>query len=144
MAVGLQLTRNGTLVSLVERLGNLEPLFASIAAFAESAVVLGFNQGIDPYTDPWEPLADETIDRKGSAAPLIDTGNMLGSVNSSSSATTAVVGIGAEYARFHQEGTFAIPQRMMIPRAGDLPPDWQAEIAATITDYIQAIDAGAL
>lgn len=125
----------GSLVALASKLRNLEPLFKAIADFAVSTVTLQFHQGLDPYTAPWAALSPETVARKGSTSPLVDTGHMMGSISGIGDATSAFVGVGVEYAVHHQYGTADIPQRQILPDADNLPADWRAEIDGTIADF---------
>jgi phage gpG-like protein len=130
------MTRSGALQLLEDKLRDTSPLMAAIADFARSALADGHSQGLDPYLDPWEPA----LHGGPGVSTLIDTGNLIGSVNSSSGRNTASVGYSAFYAAFHHEGTEHLDVRLLVPTTErGIPPDWVAEIDGMISDWFGAL-----
>lgn len=59
----------------------------------------------------WPDLADSTKDRKGSDAPLIDTGQLRGSIRPEAGADWAMASTSVEYIVYHLDGGSVIPKR---------------------------------
>lgn len=104
MASGVQ-SRALTIPMLRRRLAQFDsPAFRATlaqvcAAAAGKFVNDGFRRGVDPYGDPWQPLAS----RKGK--PLLDTGRLRASFATSPIPGGFRIDATASYAPFHQFGT---------------------------------------
>lgn len=101
-----------------------------------------FDDGVDPYGDPWEPLADATTDRGRTPPPLTDTGAMRGSLS-----VRPMRGAGVQItidhpAAPHQTGWSGPqgsgPARPILPARGELPIAWQDLIAEEIDRDVRA------
>ena len=57
----------------------------------------------------WPPLAQVTIDRKGSNTPLLDTGEMKDSIEHNSDRHDAYIGSNNPKLRWHEFGTNNVP-----------------------------------
>ena len=101
-------------------------LLKNVAEEARRQVVLGFEQERDPYGNPWEPLKV----REGRI--LQDTGRMRNAFTFSPTADGFVIRNPTAYVAFHEDGTSRIPQRMMVPPNGDLPPLWERDVVRVI------------
>ncbi len=59
----------------------------------------------------WPPNTPETIARKGSAAPMIDTGQLRGSIRAESGPDFAMASTSVAYIVYHLDGGDIIPKR---------------------------------
>lgn len=82
------------------------------------------------YSDPdWPPLKPETVKRKGSSKPLIDTGKLRNSITHKVEGDKALVGVFAEdvsiYAEVHEFGSPRknIPERSFLRKTFDEQKD---------------------
>jgi len=71
-----------------------ERLLRLVGAFLEGKVKLTIQQG----RPEWPPLKPETIKRKGSSKPLIDTGKLMNSITHKVEKSVVKVGVFGEYA----------------------------------------------
>ncbi len=100
------------LLEVLERKGRatevLAPTFAIVAEDFVAAVV----DRIDSQGDgAWPPNAPSTIDQKGSAAPMIDTGQLRSSIRAESGKDWAMASTSTAYIVFHLDGGDLIPRR---------------------------------
>ncbi len=98
----------------------------------------------------WKPNAESTIKRKGSSAPLVDTGRLRQSFTAEIFGDTLVVGTNVEYAPPHEYGMSAsvqvngkvrivnIPQRRMLPNEDEALDFTLPTINAMMEDAIGA------
>ncbi|MDM7462256.1 MAG: phage virion morphogenesis protein [Tepidimonas taiwanensis] len=111
---------------LQQRISDMTPVMRAIATALEAQVEKRFETATDPAGRPWKPLAPSTLsawldrgkgnrkkdgsltqrgrERLSSRKPLYDTGDLLGSLNSSFTRSQARVGFGVPYAIMHQFG----------------------------------------
>ncbi|MDF4819795.1 phage virion morphogenesis protein [Vibrio parahaemolyticus] len=106
-----------------------EQMLDDISKKLESKVRQGFRSGTDPYGEAWAQSTDST--------PLIDTGNLMRSIDGSVRAGQILLGTDVDYAEKHQNG-WGITARPFLPDE-DLPDDWFASINKVVTRYINAI-----
>jgi len=110
-----------------------------IGAAMLSRVQLEFRLSKDPYGQAWKPLSPNTIKkrRKQSAVPLVDTGAMRASVSYTVKGTaTVIVGVGKQYAIYHQTGTKHIPRRQILPSSDrGLPDKWALIIKRIVAKF---------
>lgn len=102
----------------------------------EDAIARQFIEGVDPYGEPWAPLAESTIRRKGKSTILEDTGAMMASpvVVVTESSIEATV---ADPAGYHQEGGGNLPARPILPdETRGLPDSWEAAIVKAAEDVM--------
>ena len=98
-----------------------EQILRVAGAFLEGRIKEKITEG-DP---DWPPLRPETIKRKGSSKPLIDTGKLRASITHKVEGDAALVGIFAEdvcvYAAVHEFGSPKknIPQRSYLRKTFD-------------------------
>lgn len=81
---------------------------ANIGQAFVTEVQLGFRKAVDPYGNPWAPLAKKRKrqgKKKRGDKILRDTGRLANSINVSSDGNSAKVGTNVEYAAYHQYGT---------------------------------------
>jgi phage virion morphogenesis protein len=90
------------LARLVEANANLRPLMQSIAGFMRDRVEENFQSEGRPK---WTPLSPVTVERRGSAHPILQrTGRLAANIAQAFDDTSATVGSNTEYARVMQEG----------------------------------------
>lgn len=139
----------GDLAGLRELAENLRklggvPSRASRAASEKIAEVIQdqFDAGVDPYGEPWAPLAPSTLERKQGPGILDETGAMRESIDVSPMSGAGVkVTIGEDYARFHQEGTSRMPARKILPEE-ELPDTWARAIEDAVDEAFEKTLAG--
>jgi phage gpG-like protein len=122
----------GQLTRLGERLAELAEVPSRTARAASEAIEAEiqdeFDQGHDPYEEPWKPLAPATVARGRSAPPLTDTGAMRDSLRVKPLAG-AGIGVTIDHpAGPHQTGwegrQGSGPARPILPARGELPDAW--------------------
>ena len=102
-----------------------EQILRKAGAFLEGAIKQKITQG-DPS---WPPLKPETIKRKGSSKPLIDTGKLRASITHKVEDDKALVGIfsgeALNYAAVHEFGAPRknIPERSYLRKTFDEKKD---------------------
>lgn len=88
-----------------------------------------FDRGVDPYGDPWEPLAASTVERGRTAPPLTDTRAMRDSLDVRPMRAAGVSITIAHPALPHQTGWHGPisdgPARPILPQGSRLPDAWQ-------------------
>lgn len=121
---------------LQKRLSDMSPVMKAIATALEAQVEKRFETATDPAGRPWAPLKPSTLsawldrgrgnrkkdgslskkgrERLSSRRPLYDTGDLLGSLNSSFTRSEARVGFGVPYAAYHEYGTKRMPRRGLL------------------------------
>lgn len=113
-------------------------LALNLAAETISLVQREFRSQSDPYGDAWAPL------KARAGMILSDTGHLRNSVAIAAATGSQIrIAIGASYAPFHQKGTKRMPQRMILPRDGDLPAAWASEYLAVTTSLLEQVFAKA-
>lgn len=103
------------------RLNDLTPVMEVIGEDLKTFVDDRFDTSTDPTGAPWQPLKASTVAkrRKGSARPLIDTGNLRNSIATRPGPRSLRIGTVVPYAPVHQFGTKHIPQRRFLPFTPD-------------------------
>lgn len=124
---------NEVLKKLKNRIKHRKRLMRAIAGTMESAVLQNFDAGGRP---PWQGLNY----REGK--PLVDTENLMDSIDSSYNNDTAIVGTNVVYAAIHQFGGEAgrgkkvdIPARPFLV----LTPEDEEDILEDVQDYFRSI-----
>lgn len=131
-----------TSTQLAEKDKWLGELAQRVSAGGVKLVADGFRSSTDPYGDAWAPLKRERRrDRKAriraekagrkprGARILVRSGRMRASAGASPQGRTAKVVIPTWYARFHQEGTVKMRQRMLLPSdERGMPEKWGAMV----------------
>jgi hypothetical protein len=106
-----------------------------------SLVQLEFDAGVDPYGDPWAPLAEATIARGRHEPPLTDTRELRESllVYPSREGIRVTIGTGDHPAGPHQDGwtgpRSSGPARPMLPES-ELPESWASAIEDAVVDSV--------
>ena len=93
-----------------------------------------FDEGRDPYGEPWAALAASTVAKGRTPPPLTDTGAMRKSLRVVASADGLTCSM-AEPFKFHQYGTVNMPARPILPAEG-VPPEWEKVITETVEEVI--------
>lgn len=123
--VSVQTAGLDQLIRKLQRASDPAVLRSIMAVVAEEAIDLvkeGFDKERDPYGAKWQPL------KRRAGRILQDTGRLKASWHRRSvTATRAVIGSAAGYAKFHQFGTRRMPARRMVP-SGKLPGLWRKAI----------------
>lgn len=122
---------------LSDRLGDLASIPARVAKDASkriaSLIDTQFNDGVDPYGEPWAPLMPATIKKGRTPPPLTDTRAMRDGVTVSPGKGAGVtIEIEADYAQYHQAGTANMVARPILPAEADLPDEWQDAIESSL------------
>jgi hypothetical protein len=86
-----------------------------------------FDEGVDPYGDPWAPLMPSTMARGRTPPPLTDTGDMRDLTVEPSGSSGIAIHLGAGYSAFHQVGTKTMDARPILPVHG-IPNSWHEAI----------------
>ncbi|MDR0966645.1 MAG: phage virion morphogenesis protein [Myxococcales bacterium] len=111
VAVGQQLFRK--LEALQKSVEQRDALLRSIGEAMQKSVRKRFDTSTGPDGQKWTPLRKKTIQRKhgeNKATPLIDHGNLMGSIRYQIAGDTAFVGTNDKRAAAHQFGwTLKIP-----------------------------------
>ena len=89
-----------------------------------------FDDGVDPYGEPWAPKAD------GSPSHLDDTGDMRASVDVSAQGTEVTASIDDPFP-FHEAGTANMPARPILPYKGT-PPAWEDAVDEAVNEELEA------
>ena len=106
------------LAALREQAQDFSAPLAEFALWKERQLKNNFSKQIDPDGNPWEPLADSTLDdkrRRGAPLDILTDTATLKSGIEAMPATRDEAGVastaGAEYGILHQKGTQRLPQR---------------------------------
>lgn len=135
--IEIELTSTENVVEVLRKLNKgikrRKPLMRAIAGTMESAVLQNFESGGRP---PWQGLKY----RQGT--PLVDTENLMESIDSAYDNDNAMVGTNVAYAAIHQFGGKAgrgkkvdIPARPFLK----LTPEDEEDILQDVQDYFQSI-----
>lgn len=136
-----QLEELGQLVDNLHALAGVPSQAAAQASEEiDAAIQVEFDAGIDPYGEPWEPLAESTKARGREDPPMTDTealrdGLEVRPMRGAGISVTADV----PYLGFHQgEGSPAahVPPRHVLPE-DELPDTWERAIADALDDAIE-------
>lgn len=151
--IEIELTNSEQIAQALEKLASAVkhriPLMRSIAGMMESAVLQNFEAGGRPQ---WLGLKY----REGK--PLVDTGNLMSSIESSYDNDNAIVGTNVVYAAIHQFGgvikpkegkylTFKIGDKWVKIKEVNIParpflkltPEDEEDILQDVQDYFQSI-----
>ena len=97
--MSIKVTNNSKLVlkgleELKKKAVNTQSLMLQIAEDMKSKTDMRFRHSKDPNGVAWEPLKESTVSRrrKGSSKPLVDTGELRGSISSKATKDAAIVG----------------------------------------------------
>lgn len=128
------------------RARNLEPVLSGRAAALETMVVTElFGGSQTPRGVPWAPL--RTPRKRGqtsSASPLIDTGQLRGSIHAAATPSSILFGssgAATEYAGTHLFGHGPVPQRKFLPtteadfEAGPAK-SWLDRLKSRVAEYV--------
>ncbi len=99
--------------------GDLSPLTRSIADWVRDSTVERFINKADPDGRAWQPLSPLTKRLKGNDNILVDNQNLLNSITSYYTASSAVVGTNVDYAATHQFGAVIHPEKGKYLRFGN-------------------------
>lgn len=135
--IEIELTNSEQITQVLEKIADAikhrTPLMRNIAGTMESAVLQNFEAGGRPE---WLGLKY----REGK--PLVDTGDLMSSIESSYDNDNAIVGTNEAYAAIHQFGGEAgrskkvdIPARPFLT----LTPEDEEDILQDVQDYFQSI-----
>ncbi len=145
-----------TMVELLDRTGDLEPLMARIGAYGEESTVNRFETQRGPDGDPWEP----SLRAKATGGQtLVDSGRLRQSMTWNAGRDSAEWGTNLIYAAAHQDGAtisakgdgrlgfvipgigFRAPKEVVIPARPILgvDADDEDEIDAIVHDYIAEV-----
>jgi len=118
----------GGLDGLSARLGDMTEVMASAASVMWASVEANFADGGRP--EAWATLDEKTVERKGHAIPLYETGRLRYDIDGSHGPLHATLTAHTPYAGLHQYGTSYTPARpfMLI----------QPEDTAFIRDMVAA------
>lgn len=119
--------------ALEERIADLAQVPARAAARVAERIhyemQAEFDQGVDPYGDPWEALAESTVERGRTAPPLTDSRDMRNSLDVRPLQGAGVGITIAHPALPHQtgwEGPISDgPARPILPQGSKLPEAWE-------------------
>ncbi len=105
------------LEAMAARLRDLSPVMAVAAADTMTLIDDSFAGSRSPDGSTWAPNAPRTIERKGSAVPMIDTGRLRQSIFARGSRTGLQFGTNVEYAAPNQvgAGNGRPPKRAFLP-----------------------------
>jgi phage gpG-like protein len=112
--------------------GGLEKVIREVAI---PAMATNFEVGGRP---PWEPLTADTIDIRGSAEPLVRTGRLysgsqaMGNWSISDSEASMAGAVGADYGKYHQDGT----KRMVARPWATLAPEDEDKSEEVMVEWI--------
>lgn len=129
---------NAALTSIVGRLRNPKPMYASIGELLLRRTQARFKEERDPSGRPWSPLAPSTLERKRKQGRILkilqERGDMRGSLTYQADDRGVTVGYAEDSpkAEVHQFGSRRVPAR---PHLGLEPKDQDA-ILAIIQDFI--------
>lgn len=127
----------GRIGATVNSLGDVPRIAESLAAEKiEALVSLEFDVGVDPYGEPWQPLAPATIASGRFAPPLTDTRELRESLlvyPSREAGVRVTIGTASHPAGPHQDGWSGRqgsgPARPILPTPErGLPLSWESAI----------------
>ena len=109
MSVGISITIRGdareVVGELLDRIGDQATFFAAASELMLDDVQSNFRDQSDPDGNPWAALAPATVERRGSASPILEVTGDLRKVTAQPEATRAVVStLPLVYAAIHNEG----------------------------------------
>jgi hypothetical protein len=107
------------------------PARAAKAAAEELTEVVEAQEAaeVDPYDQPWKPLKQSTVDKKGGDTRILrETDRMLDSLTIAPMPGAGLsITFDPPYTAFHQIGTKDMVARQVLPRAA-LPTSWREAI----------------
>jgi phage gpG-like protein len=111
------------LLRFEDHVGDLEPAFEALADDFLSIETRQFSSEGGFASGGWAPLADSTVQRRGSAHPILDDHGDLRASLTDAAAKGAIrditsdslfVGTDIDYAQYHQTGTARMPRRRPV------------------------------
>jgi hypothetical protein len=105
---------------------------ADIAADFDVFIDECFANGTDPYGNQWEELAEATVERKGFATPLEESGKLRNETGAFPLKGAGIEFHTAPYGFFHQSSTVNMPARKYLPDEPELPIAWSSAIDARL------------
>lgn len=112
------------------------PSRASVGAAHRINALIGdqFASGVDPFGQPWQPLKESTVKRKGGDRRILRRTDALSLETVARPAAGAGIEIDSlDYGQFHQTGTGRMVARPILPE-GELPEEWSEAIDAAVED----------
>lgn len=123
----------GSLAKTLDKLARVPSQIAGDAAKTiATEIQRQFDNGLDPYGEPWEQLADSTVARGRTPPPLTDTWEMRDGIEVRPMPGSGIsISFEVDYAIHHQYGAprANVPQRAILPPAGVLPDTWKRALA---------------
>lgn len=110
----------------------------------------GFASAVTPGGQAWPPLRPSTINKKGHATILVETGKLKASLTGRTGDSIREVvdegpgraglsfGTDVPYAHFHQDGTLRIPQREHVGASEQTIDEFAEAIADVFTNQLKA------
>lgn len=107
-----------------------------------AAIQSGYENGTDPYGDPWAELAERTQMKHGSPPLQAEFGGVPGPMGQGTIATPRS-GSGLDISvpfpgQYHQtgahRGNWHMPARRILPQGRSLPPEWKTSIDDAMRD----------
>lgn len=87
-----------------------------------------FDAETDPFGEPWKPLEESTVRRKGGDRRILRRTDALAGATHAKPVRPAGIEITSlDYGMFHQTGTVHMVAREILPE-GELPPEWEEAI----------------
>lgn len=99
--------------------------------------------GVDPYGEPWAPLAQATLDKGREEPPLTDTHEMRDHTTVTAHGNEIVMRV-PDPGGFHQTGTKHMPAREVLPTdAKGMPPAYELALIQAATSAAGSEPEGA-
>ena len=99
-----------------------------------------FAHGLDPYGEPWAPLAESTLAKGRTPPPMTNSGAMRAGIHVRPMGGAGIeVSCDAEYLGFHQGAGSPranVPPRHVLPE-GELPDTYQRAIADALDAAVE-------
>ncbi len=129
---------------LADRIGELASVPSRVAKDASKRIAKliddQFNDGVDPYGQPWAPLMPATIAKGRRPPPLTDTRELRDGVSVSPRRGSGIaIDIESDYGQFHQLGTDNMLARPILPAGSDLPEEWDDAIETSLTKAFRGV-----
>lgn len=97
----------------------------------KASIELQFDQGCDPYGNPWLPLAPSTIARGRFPPPLTDSHDLRDSITVTPMSGSGIqIDVGEDYGIYHQK------TRPILPEA-EMPLPWKEAIQKSFDNSVK-------